>query len=488
MTDQHSNRDLQYLGEPPQHLREPSPQRPGIALRFERGTLVVDGLRHGGAPPALEAAGLVWDRRIAAYRAPAHRYRQLHRLLPSVSTPGGVRDDIARRARVTPSLPPLQQPPLRRYQSDALTGWELSHRRGLVVLPTGAGKTRVALAAIARMRRPALVLVPTRVLLAQWAHRLREVLGPAVEIGIFGDGTRHLGPVTIATFASAYRHVDDFGDRFELLVVDEAHHFGSGLQSEALEMCTAGARLGLTATPPESAQAEARLEQLIGPVVCRVSIAELSGSHLSPYECTRLYVGLTPAERLAYDRAQHAFSTVYRLFRRGGGESWSEFVELAATTSPGRAALQGYIESRSIVSVARAKIEMAERLLARHRADRCLVFTADNAAAYAVSRRLLIPAITCHIGRVERAEVLAALRDGAIRAVVSARVLNEGIDLPDARVGIIIGAARGKREHVQRVGRLLRPRAGKRAVVYDVVVRATHEVRRARQRQLALVG
>ena len=57
--------------------------------------------------------------------------------------------------------------------------------------------------------------------------------------------------VTVATFESAYRHMDRLGNRFDLLVVDEAHHFGCGLRDEALEMSIADARLGLTATPPQ---------------------------------------------------------------------------------------------------------------------------------------------------------------------------------------------------------------------------------------------
>ena len=75
---------------------------------------------------------------------------------------------------------------------------------------------------------------------------------------------------------------------------------------------------------------------------------------------------------------------------------------------------------------------------------------------------------------------------GALRVLVSAQVLNEGIDVPDADIAIIVGGVRGGREHVQRVGRLLRPMPGKRALVYELVMAGTHEVRKARDRRRAL--
>ena len=96
--------------------------------------------------------------------------------------------------------------------------------------------------------------------------------------------------------------------------------------------------------------------------------------------------------------------------------------------------------------------------------------------------------LTCDIGRRERDAVLERFRGGAIRTLVSARVLNEGIDVPDADVAVVVGGALGEREHVQRVGRLLRPAEGKRAIVYELVTRNTIEVGQARRRRQGLVA
>ena len=127
-------------------------------------------------------------------------------------------------------------------------------------------------------------------------------------------------------------------------------------------------------------------------------------------------------------------------------------------------------------------------MLERHRHNRVLIFTADNTAAYAIARQHLVMPITCEIGRREREQALGAFRDGSLRALVSARVLNEGVDVPDADVAIIVGGTQGEREHVQRIGRLLRPAAGKRALVYELVAHATSETRTSAERRRGLAA
>jgi len=142
---------------------------------------------------------------------------------------------------------------------------------------------------------------------------------------------------------------------------------------------------------------------------------------------------------------------------------------------------------RRLLGFTQAKQRALNSLLGRHRDSRVLVFTADNETAYAIARAHLVMPLTCDIGRQEREDVLERFRRGDIRTLVSARVLNEGLDVPDADVGVIVGGALGEREHVQRVGRLLRPSAGKRAVVHELVTRNTIEVGQARRRRQGLV-
>jgi superfamily II DNA or RNA helicase len=451
-----------------------------MTLRFDRGTIVLTDLPSGVSIAA--APGVLWDRRIRAYRAPARQYPALTRWLRA----GGIRfQDIAPRPRSLPGA--WADVDLRSYQEAALSAWELGQRRGVVALPTGSGKTRLALAAMRRTQLSALCLVPTRVLLDQWSREISAVYRGA--IGCYGDGARRAAPLTVATFEGAYRHMHEIGDRFDLLIVDEVHHFGGGLRDEALEMAVAHARLGLTATPPREAGTVASLAELMGPTVFELAVADLAGGFLASFDAITLYLDLSPDERSAYTNLSALFAGVYVEFRRAAPEaSWADWSRHAAGTPTGRRALAAWRQMRRLLSFTHAKRGALRSLLERHRDAKVLVFTADNDTAYAIARAHLIMPLTCDIGRPEREEVLARFRGGDLRTLVSARVLNEGLDVPDADVAVIVGGALGEREHVQRIGRLLRPGEGKRATAYELVTRNTIEVGQARRRRRGLVA
>jgi superfamily II DNA or RNA helicase len=451
-----------------------------MKLRFDRGTiLLVD-------PPkdleVAEAPGVVWDARVQTHRAPASSYPALKRWLLEV---GASFADVAPCAQEVPDA--WLTFDLRPYQEAALAAWELGCRRGVVALPTGSGKTRVALAAMARSRLSALCLVPTRVLLHQWLAEISGVYRAAV--GCYGEGVRQLAPLTVATYESAYRHMDQLGDRFGLIIVDEVHHFGGGLRDEALEMAIADARLGLTATPPRSVAPAARLAELVGPTVFELAVSDLAGGFLASFDAITLYLDLSPEERSAYTSLSSVFKGTYAEFRRAAPDAtWTEFAQHAARTAEGRYALAAWRQARRLVAFTHTKRRVLKALLERHRASRVLVFTADNEAAYAIAREHLVMPLTCDIGRQEREEVLQRFRQGELRTLVSAQVLNEGLDVPDADVAVVVGGALGEREHVQRVGRLLRPSEGKRAVVYELVTRNTIEVGLSRRRRQGLAS
>jgi superfamily II DNA or RNA helicase len=419
--------------------------------------------------------GFLWDDRVGALRAPAFRLGAVREWV--AATGSAVADAAAPEAR-TPTGP-WRAPELRPYQEAALATWTSAGQRGLIVLPTGAGKTRVAMAALAATRAHTLCLVPTRVLLQQWREEIGRFLG--ARVGCLGDGIREIAPVTVATFESAVRTLPVLGASFDLLVVDEVHHFGVGMRDEVLEMATAPLRLGLTATPP-SESALARLADLVGPVVFERTLGDLAGRWLAPFDVVLVHLSLEPDERRAYDLDMGRYR---EMRRRIPVDRWADFLRSASQSEEGRAALAGYRRATRLVALTRAKKRAVGRLLARHRTARVLVFTADNAAAYEISREHLVMPMTCDIGRAEREEVLMRFRTGDIRALVSSRVLNEGLDVPDADVAIVVGGAFGEREHVQRVGRVLRPAPGKRALVYELVAAGTAETARARARREA---
>jgi superfamily II DNA or RNA helicase len=449
-----------------------------MKLVFDRGTLVL----HGNPADAGSLPGVLWDPRIKAWRAPACYYAMLCQEI-SRRYPG-----FHNEAR--PKLidaPPIPFPELRPYQSAAVASWEFADKRGIIALPTGSGKTRTAIAAISKTHLRTLCLVPTRALMGQWVKILSDAtLG---SIGEYGDGRRVEQPITVATFASALRNMETLGNRFDLLVIDEVHHFGGGAGDEILEMSTAAARLGLSATPPEDEVRRSRLHALIGPEVYRASVEELAGRYLASFQLITISIGLTPLESQAYKTEMSIFRPVCRaFFDAAPGASWSDFVISAGRSDAGRRALAAWRRSHSIVRYNAEKRRIVNDLLLQHYNSRTLIFAADNDTAYSVAREHIVQPITCDIGKKERARALQRFSTGELRILVSARVLNEGIDVPAADVAIIVGGSQGSREYIQRVGRVLRPSEGKKAIIYDLVTRDTFEVRRADEHRRALAS
>jgi superfamily II DNA or RNA helicase len=438
-------------------------------LQFRGGTIEVTGLPPGApAPP-----GCLWDARTACFRAPASAYAAVRRAF------GRGDDAVEDRARGYGELADgarVHREP-RPYQAEALAAWRARQGRGVVVLPTGAGKTWVACLAIDDKRRSTLVIAPTLDLVRQWYDVLRTTFG--VPVGVIGGGEYDVRSLTVSTYDSAHIHMEHLGNRFGLVVFDECHHLPGPAYALAARACVAPFRLGLTATPERADGRHSDLDELVGPIVYRKDIVDLSaeGGYLAPYDTVRLTVELGPEDRRAHDEAR----AIYRDFlarngiRMSSPSGWSDFIIRSARSEDGRRAMAAYRRQRDIAFAAPAKLDYVGLLLDRHRDDRTLLFTQDNATAYEISRRFLVPIIT-HETRVrERSEILAGLADGGYGAVVTSKVLNEGVDIPDAAVAIVVSGSASVREHVQRLGRVLRARAGKRALLYELVTASTTE-------------
>lgn len=448
-----------------------APSERTVSVEFDCGTVLLRGSLEEG--PHLP--GVVWDPRASAFRTPAYRFADV---ASRIRASGHVLDgDLSDAWSAAPRA--CDDLALRPYQEDALRAWTAFGRRGVVALPTGAGKTRVAIAAIRMCGVPTVVLCPTRALLGHWATELGDRLGEP--IGIVGDGDRRFERVTVMTFESAFRHLDAVGQRFGLLVVDEVHHFASGARVDALAACAAPARLGLTATaPPPGSDGALKLGEYVGPIVLEVSMGELVGTHLAELTVTRINVRLAPDERELYDRLVAPFKEQRRaFFRRSPGATFTQMLRALAATPDGRQAIWQHARGADLAYFPRAKRAVVRSLLARHRADRTIVFTARAHDAYRIGEDNLVPVITGEVLAEERERILAKFREGTLTAIASARVLNEGIDVPDARVAIVTGGTLGAREHVQRLGRVLRPSPGKHAIAYEVVTTGTMDERNA---------
>jgi superfamily II DNA or RNA helicase len=448
-----------------------------MQIRFDRGTILIDP-RRGADPHRLP--GVAWDPRVRSWRAPADAYASIVAQLSQDAI--AFRAELPEHATTTSGW---SVPELRWYQQEALASWGAASRRGVIALPTGSGKTVIAVGAIARCGVSTLCLVPTRVLLEQWAKVLTRHVR---EVGCLGDGQHNLAPVTVATYASAIAWAPRIGDRFGLVIVDEAHHVGAECPSEVLEMLVATARLGLTATPPIG-DAGLELERHIGSVVYTLAIDDLVGDALADFDLLTIPIRLTRDERSRYDTSRKLFAGAFSTFQRTSpGADWAAFMVSAMRSEEGRRAIAAWRASKELLAYPEDKRRVLRELLRRHHEQRTLVFTQDNRTAYAVARDFLVCPITHEIGRKERADVLARFNAGTVNVIVSAQVLDEGLDVPEAEVAIVVGGSASSRRHVQRIGRVLRPAPDKRARVYELTVSGTVEVDQARRRRSGIYG
>jgi superfamily II DNA or RNA helicase len=351
------------------------------------------------------------------------------------------------------------------------------------VLPTGAGKSHVAVMAIDNKRRSALVIAPTLDLVRQWYDLLRTSFG--TDVGLLGGGEYKILPLTVSTYDSAYIHMEHLGARFGLVVFDECHHLPGEAYALTARLCLAPYRLGLSATPERADGRHVLLEELVGPLVYRKDILELSGEYLADYDTERVAIALSPEARAEYAAARAIYTDFLRRqgIRMNHPKGWNDFIVRAATSPDGRKAMAAYRRQRELAFAAPAKLDYLAHLLHVHRTDRTLIFTDDNATTYTISRRFLIPAITHQTKVSERSEMLERFGDGRYTALVTSKVLNEGVDVPDANVAVIISGSGSVREHVQRLGRILRPKAGKRALLYELVSADTSEAYTSERRR-----
>jgi superfamily II DNA or RNA helicase len=423
-----------------------------------------------------------WDDRVERFRIPAMQYRNLVLALRQADTEI---IDNARQFQELDLVPSLEMQPYP-HQQEALETWKQAGRMGVVVLPTAAGKTYLAQLAMQATRRSTLVMVPTLDLMHQWYAHLKAAF-PDVEIGVLGGGSRDRTPILIATYDSAAIHAETLGNQYALLVFDECHHLPSDFNRVIAEYAIAPYRLGLTATPERSDGKHQDLQVLIGAEVYRRTAEELSGTALANHKTVQIKVHLSPQERERYEQllqTRNAFLQDAKIYLNSI-QGWQRFVQASARSKAGRRAMLAHREARAIAFGTEGKLRVLADLLAQHYPQRTLIFTDDNATVYRISQEFLIPAITHQTAIKERHEILTQFKQGEYRTLVASRVLNEGVDVPDASVAIVLSGTGSTREHIQRLGRILRKGKDpdKLALLYEVIAEDTSEENVSRRRR-----
>ena len=335
------------------------------------------------------------------------------------------------------------------FQEEAVERWVASGMRGTVVMPTGSGKSFVGLAAIARAGVSTIVFATTRELAEQWVRRIREFLG--VSPGLLGGGEQQVRDVTVVTYASAVRHVDELIGRFGLAVFDEAHHVPAETFKEVALRLDSPMRLALSATPEREDGNEHLIYEAVGPVVYATTYSELVRYGLVvPVRHYRVFVELGQDE-----------VTRYRAVAVGSGN---------------------VILLRNVAAQASAKIPVAGRIAEFEASlgSKVLVFTQfveQARAVYELLRgRVRAELVTSETSDSHRARAFRLFADGSVRVLVTTTVLDEGIDVPDANVAVIVSGTGSRRQMIQRIGRVVRATQDKyEARVYELVTKNTVE-------------
>ncbi len=443
-----------------------------IRLGYERGTITIFS--------NFKLPHTVWDSRSGCYRCLALFYRDLIEYLDRSRIE--YEDDVCDPVPMPPHLASKLQ--LRKYQREALEIW-MQTKTGVLVLPTGAGKTVIGLKAIELLNVPTLVVAPTLELVRQWKTELENSF--ELQIGTYSGKEHVMGPITVSTYDTAYLRAEELGNRFLFLIFDEVHHLPSPGYASIAEMFIAPYRLGLTATYEREDGLHEELNRLVGGKVYEIDLDNLRGRHLAEYKTVKIVTELTPEERREYEKYHSIFTQFLKknhIILKSRDDFRRLIVMRSGRNAEARAALIARNRARNIALNSRSKLDALAEILDRHFNERTIIFTEHNSLVYEISKRFLIPAITHTTPGEERAEILDRFRRGIYNVIVTSKVLEEGIDVPDASVGVILSGSGSKREYKQRLGRLLRKRAGKLAILYEVVSKQTAEMGISRRRSI----
>ncbi len=344
-------------------------------------------------------------------------------------------------------------PALRSYQREALDAW-LREKRGIIVLPPGSGKTLIGIYAVRSLERNTLIVVPTIELLRQWLKELRKYFA---DVGVFYGGQKDIGKITVITYASLTRH-SGLIYYFDLVVFDEIHHLAAPKYSTILEKLNGKPVLGLTSTPEREDNRHLSLISRI-PVVYRRTFADLK-MWLSSIEVIPVKVKLTNDEARVLKKIESKIGYVSSLLYgfEDEEEDYREILKVLMNLSTIK---------RLFLSEAESKIAKAVELVQRMSDDRVLVFTESIKSCEEIAKRLRKLGVN--------AQPYHSLHRVPLRlwgidynVLVSVRCLDEGLNVPSCKCGILVSSSKSMRQLTQRLGRLLRPYQGRKAVLYTL--------------------
>jgi superfamily II DNA or RNA helicase len=378
---------------------------------------------------------------------------------------------------------------LRDYQQEAIENWRLE-KRGSIVLPTGAGKTIIALKIIEIVNSPTLIIVPTLDLIKQWTELLS--LNFNIEIGNIGGRLENIQPITVSTYDSAYIKGHLIGNRFLLMIFDEVHHLPAPSYRLIAETFVAPFRLGLTATIEREDHLEEDFPFLIGKTVFQITAKELArNNYLANYTLEKRQTFMSAQEYLEYKEKMGIYHTCLKKIglKMNSRGAFKRLIIISSKNIMARHALLARNKAMDIALNSRSKIDEIRKILCEYKDIKTIIFTQHNKLVYEISDIFLIPFITHKSSKEEREDVINGFKDGRYKAIVTSKVLDEGIDVPDAQLGILVSGTGSSREFIQRLGRLLRPKNdNSQAKLIEIISSGTSEALTSQKRHRTIVN
>jgi superfamily II DNA or RNA helicase len=417
-----------------------------VTLEYQKGTIVVKGL------DSLPFSTL--DSRTNYLYSNGINYKKITEYLNGKNIKY---DDRVLDLLPISSLPKIKVK-LRGYQLEAIENWCLE-KMGSIVLPTGAGKTIIGLKIIEIVNSPTLIIVPTLDLIKQWTKILSRNFD--IEIGNIGGGTENIRPITVSTYDSAYIKAPWIGNKFLLIVFDEVHHLPAPSYRLIAETFVAPYRLGLTATIEREDHLEQDFPYLIGKSTFQITAKELAeNKYLANCIIERKKTFMSSEEYLKYKESMTTYHTCLKKIglKMNSNNAFKRLIMMSTNNTMARRALVARNNAIDIALNSTSKMDEIRKILGENKDIKTIIFTQHNKLVYEISNDFLIPFITHKSSKEEREDVLTGFKDGRYKAIVTSKVLDEGIDVPDAQLGILVSGTGSSREFIQRLGRLLRPK------------------------------
>ncbi len=371
---------------------------------------------------------------------------------------------------------------LRDYQREALDRWIRNSFKGIVALPTGSGKTVIGVAALAEKSVKSLIIVYTKEQMMQWKRAILNFTSAHESlIGLYYSKEKRIAPITLATYQTAYRYMNKLAPHYSLLIIDEVHHLPAEKFRYIASASPALYRLGLSATPYREDGGHTYLFPLMGDVIYYKSPSELAEKgYLARYKVITVKVDLTPEEKKEYLKLREQFRSY------SGLRPFDEIVK-AAKKGDYRAinALRVHSRMTQIFQKSESKLRKVREIVLREllSGKKIIVFAHYVDLAKKIADDVGGYLLTGETPDRERRVILDGFRRAEKGVLVVTTVGDEGLDIPDASVGILVAGTGSRRQFIQRLGRLLRPGTGKEAILYEIVAKGTVEEGQARKRK-----